>query len=313
MKLHYLSIIMVAALAGCNQQQNPHLRKTDLKILAPTGAPAVAMYNFANGLTTVTDPQNELIPQFNIGEYDVIVAPAKGGLTKIVRQRVDYKMAAVVTFGNFALVKVNDNDEALSAGDKVLFFQETDIPGLVFKYLYNDLRLETHTVSSANMTLSALNTGIYKPDESTTVNLDYVFSAEPMITNAGKAGKVVERASEAFERKAEGKKIIQAAVFVKNTTSASKINKFLNLLESDINSGVENPKKFQKTMNLVGDNAEQMQLFGFNSTVVYNCMKDYNGLGLGFYRASVHKQEIEYFVNDILGSGLTITDEAYYQ
>ena len=65
MKIKYISLIMVAALAGCNQQQNPHLRKTDLRILAPTGAPAVAMYNFANGLTTVTDPQNELIPQFN--------------------------------------------------------------------------------------------------------------------------------------------------------------------------------------------------------------------------------------------------------
>ena len=66
-------------------------------------------------------------------------------------------------------------------------------------------------------------------------------------------------------------------------------------------------------MNLVGEDEEQMQKFGFTSTIVYNCMKDYNGLGLGFYRASEHKEEIEYFVNDILESGLTITDEAYYQ
>ena len=221
-------------------------------------------------------------------------------------------MAAVVTFGNFALVKVNDSDAELSSGDKVLFFQENDIPGLVFKYLYNDLGPQTYTVASANMTLSALNTGVYKPDESTTVNLDYVFSAEPMITNANKASKVVERASEAFERKADGKKIIQAAVFVNTNTPTAKIDKFLDLLESDITSGVANPKNFTKTMNLVGGDEEQMQLFGFKSTVVYNCMKDYNGLGMGFYRASEHKQEIDYFVNDILNSGLTITDEAYY-
>ena len=312
MKLHYLSIAMVAALVGCNQQQNPHLRKADLSIIAPTGAPAVAMYNFANGLTTVTKPQEELIPQFNTGNYDVIVAPAKGGLTKIVKQHVNYKMAAVVTFGNFGLVKVNANDEELSAGDKVLFFQENDIPGMVFKYLYGSLGLETYTVDNANMTLTALNTGTCKVDESTTVNLDYVFSTEPMITNANKAGNVYERASEAFERKASGKKIIQAAVFVKNDTATAKIDKFLNLLESDIAKGLENPKNFKKTMNLVGDNDEQMQLFGFNSTTVYNCMKDYNGLGLGFYRASEHKEEIDYFINDILNSGLTITDEAYY-
>ena len=311
MKMKYLSLIMVATLAGCNQQQNPHLRKTNLKILAPTGAPAVAMYNFANGLTTVTDPQNELIPQFNIGEYDIIVAPAKGGLTKIVRQGVNYKMAAVVTFGNFALVKVNPNDEELSSGDKVLFFQETDIPGLVFKSLYGDLGLETYAVSSANLTSTSLNTGTYKPEEGETINLDYVFSAEPMITNTGKAGKVVERASDAFETKF-GKKIIQAGVFVNKNLSIDKTDEFLDLLESDITSGVNNPKKFKNTMNLVGEKEEQMQLFGFNSTTVYNCMKDYNGLGLGFYRASEHKEEIDYFVNTILNAGLTITDEAYY-
>ncbi len=312
MKLHYLSVIMVAALAACNNTQNPHLRKTDLKILAPTGAPAVAMYQFANGLTTVTSPQDELIPKFGTNEYDVIVAPAKGGLTKIIKQNAQYKMAAVVTFGNFALVKVNDNDEAPSEGDKVLFFQETDIPGLVFKYLYSDIGFTNYTVSNANMTLTSLNTGTYKVSESETVNLDYVFSAEPMITNAGKANKVYERASDAFERKAEGKKNIQAAVFVNKNTSEQKIDKFLELLESEITSGLNNPKKFKEVMKLVGDIDEQKGLFGFEANVVYNCMKNYNGLGLGFYRASDHKEEINYFVNDILGSGLTISDEAYY-
>ena len=313
MKLQYLSIIMVAALAGCHEQQNPQLRKVDLKIISPIGAPAVAMYNFANGLDTVTSPQDELIPQFNVGDYDIIVAPAKGGLTKIVKQHVNYKLAAVVTLGNFGLVKVNENDEQLSSGDKVLFFQETDIPGLVFKYLYGDLGLETYTVANAQLTASALKTGVFKPDESTTVNLDYVFSAEPMITNSGVASQVIERAADAFETKTGGKKIIQAAVFVNNATSTTKINKFLDLLESDITSGLENPKNFQKTMKLVGGDDEQMQLFGYTSTTVYNSMKNYNGLGLGFIRASEYKEEIEYFVNDILNSGLTITDEAYYQ
>ena len=270
------------------------------------------MYQFANGLTTVTSPQDELIPKFGTDEYDVIVAPAKGGLTKIVKQNAQYKMAAVVTFGNFSLVKVNENDETPSAGDKVLFFQEADIPGLVFKYLYNDIGFTTYSVANANMTLTSLNTGTYRVSETETVNLDYVFSAEPMITNAGKASKIYERASDAFETKSGGKKLIQAAVFVHKNASTNKIDKFLNLLESDITSGLSNPKKFKQVMEIVGDSDEQKNLFGFDSTVVYNCMKSYNGLGLGFIRASEHKDEINYFVNDILGAGLTITDEAYY-
>lgn len=313
MKLKYLSLILVAALAGCNQEQNPHLRKVDLSILAPTGAPAVAMYQFANGLTTVTSPQDELMPKFHTDEYDIIVAPAQGGLTKITKLSCQYKMAAVVTFGNFALVKVNQNDETPSAGDKVLFFQENDIPGKTFKYLYGDLGLTTYAVANANQTVLSLNTGTHKVSETETVQLDYVFSADPMITNIGKANQVYERASDAFTRKTEGKKIIQAAVFVNNNAPKTKVNKLLDLLESDINTAVSNPKKLKNTINLVGDIDEQASLFGIDSTIVYNCMKDYNGLGLGFYRASEHKDEINYFINDILQANLNITDEAYYQ
>ena len=313
MKIKHISVLMVAALAGCGNSQNPNLRKTDLTILAPTGAPAVAMYNFANGLTTVTSPQDELMPKFNTGEYDIIVAPAKGGLTKITKQGVDYQIAAVVTFGNFGLVKVNPNDEELSEGDKVLYFQPTDIPGSVFNYLYGDLGLTTYSVANANETVLSLNTGTYKKSESETVNLDYVFSAEPMITNTGKASQVTRWAADDFEDKAEGKRIIQAAVFINKNLSKSKADKFLDLLESDITKGVSNPKAFVNTMKLVGDDNEQQHKFGFKSTTVYNCMKTHNGLGLGFARASECKQEIEYFVNTILNSGLTITDEAYYQ
>ena len=313
MKIQYLSILLVTALAGCNNTQNPNLRKTDLKILAPTGAPAVAMYNFANGLTSVTSPQDELMPKFNTDEYDIIVAPAKGGLTKITKQGVNYQLAAVVTFGNFGLVKVNPDDEELSEGDKVLFFQPTDIPGSVFGYLYGDFNLDTYSVDNAAQTATPLNTGKYKIDEFNTVDLDYVFSAEPMITNNGKASQIVRWASSDFETKSHGKRIIQAGVFINKNLEKAKADKFLNLLEDDITKGTTNPKAFVNTMKLVGDENEQKHKFGYTSTTVYNCMKDRNGLGIGFARASECKQEIEYFVNDILNSGLTITDEAYYQ
>lgn len=311
MKKTYLLLGLVAALAGCQRAENPHLRKTDLKIISPTGAPAISMYNFTNGLTTITNPQLELMPQFKKGEFDIIVAPAKGGLTQITKNAAEYKMAAVVTFGNFALVKVNPNDEELSAGDNVVYFQKEDIPGSVFSYLYGDLGLNLYDVADASKTGPVLNTGTIKIDEET-INVDYVFSAEPVISNLKKSDLVVERASDAFTRKTGGKRIIQAAVFVKNDLEEVKVNDFLTLLQDDITKGVANYKNIVKTMNIYGVSEEQKALYGFDSTTISACMSSYNGLGLGYVRAKENKEEIEYFVNDILNSGLTITDEAYF-
>ena len=310
-----LSILTVMSLAGCNSNQiNPSLRKVDLKILSPKGAPAVALYNFVNGLTTVDNPATELLPSFHTNEYDVIVAPTKGGLTKIINAKVNYSLAATVTFGNFSLVATgNDDNNVLDAGDTVLYFQPNDIPGAVFNYLYGDLGLVTYTAADDSKVGPSLSSGEYVVDETTTVKLDYVFAAEPLITNLKKADKIYEKAAEAFNEKSSGKAIYQASVFVNKNTDKNKINEFLSLLEKDINKAVNNPKEIVNTLKLVGEEEEQAQIFKFNSTIIYNCMKDYNGLGLGFRKASSYKEEINYFINDILKSGLNITDEVYYE
>ena len=311
MKKITLLIPIIALAASCGGT-NPSLRDTDLKILSPTGAPAVSMYNFVKGLTTVLNPATELLPEFGKDNYDVIVAPAKGGLTKIVKANANYQMAAVVTFGNFALVSTgNDDDNILNAGDKVLFFQPNDIPGAVFNYLYGDLELETLSVDDVKLTAGPLNTGkiTVGGDE---IVLDYIFSADPLITNLNKASKIVSRASEAFLTKSSGKRIIQAAVFVNKNTSATKIDEFLNYLSGDMINGVNNPNNIVTTFNLFGGVREQENMFGVNATAVYNCMKDYNGLGLGYLRAKEVKDEINYFINDILKSNLELNEEVYF-
>lgn len=312
MKKALFLLPIITALAACNSQQNPHLRKTDLKIISPQGAPAVSMYSFVNGLTTVSNVATSLLPEFGNDNYDVIVAPAKGGLNKIVNSPSNYKMAAVVTFGNFGLVATgNDSDDALNAGDKVLIFQPNDIPGAVFNYLYGDIGLDVYDVSEVSYTASALNTGTYTISGNT-VQLDYVFSAEPLISNLNKASQVKEWTSEAFINKAGGKRIIQAAVFVNKNTSSKKIDKFLSLLESDLKTAVSKPKEIVKTMNLFGDEEEQQNLFGVKANSVYNAMKDHNGLGLGYLRAKEAQDEISYFINDILKLNLQLDEEVYY-
>lgn len=313
MKRTLLFLPLVAILASCESAgSNPKLRKTDLKILSPMNAPAVAMYKYVNGLTTVANPASELIPMFLKDDYDVIVAPAKGGLTKIVKQNADYQMAAVVTLGNFGLVATgNDKDGVLNSGDKVLCFQQTDVPGSVFNYLYGDLGLETYFVNDVSGTATPLNTGKVTISGNE-IQLDYIFSSEPVITNLNKSKQLKEWAADAFKEKSGQKQIVQAAVFVNKKTKASKVDDFLKNLEKDLKDAVTKPKTIATYMNLYGDEEEQLNKFGVSSTTVYNCMKNYNGLGLGFLRAKDHQEDINYFINDIMGSNLTLNEEVYY-
>ncbi|MCR4911835.1 MAG: hypothetical protein K5925_04860 [Bacilli bacterium] len=139
---------------------------SNLKILAPTGAPSIALYNFAtnSNFTTTSNPQEGLIPMFDTDTYDVIIAPTQGGLTKIVKQNRAYKIAATITFGNFYIVSTGrDEDKTLNEGDKVLIFQENDVPGKVFKATYGDLNLDLTAVAAVSDTRLVIeNDGILK-------------------------------------------------------------------------------------------------------------------------------------------------------
>lgn len=150
--------------------KNEDIEVTDgaqsLKILAPTGAPAVALYRFAGSenLETTTNPQTGLMPMFKTNNYDVIIAPTQGGLTQIMKQNANYKIAATITFGNFYIVSMGtDDDQTLNEGDKVCIFQENDIPGKVFNYTYSDLKLDVTAVNAVSDTkLIIENKGILK-------------------------------------------------------------------------------------------------------------------------------------------------------
>lgn len=140
---------------------------SDLKILAPTGAPSVAFYNYAtnSNFETTSNPQTGLIPMFAQNNYDVIVAPTHGGLMQVINKSANYQIAASITFGNMYIVSMGtDSDNELNAGDRVLYFQKTDLPGKVFNYLYGDLELSTYDVASAADTKNIIeNHGVLRP------------------------------------------------------------------------------------------------------------------------------------------------------
>lgn len=140
---------------------NPEESFSDLKIVCPSGAPAVAFYNHA------LDPNFETaapMSQFLTNKYDVIVAPTHGGMDKLINEGANYTIAATITFGNMYILSTGrDKDSIMNKGDKVLYFQENDLPGKVFTYLYGSLELDSIAVADALSTKTIIeNNGIIK-------------------------------------------------------------------------------------------------------------------------------------------------------
>ncbi|MBO6280007.1 MAG: hypothetical protein J6M95_00295 [Bacilli bacterium] len=133
---------------------------SSLKIVCPSGAPAVAFYNYAENENFLAAAP---MAQFSTNNYDIIVAPTHGGI-KELNNAANYKIAATITFGNMYILSTGkDEDGVMNEGDHVLYFQENDLPGKVFKYLYGDLKLDSYAVSDAAATKNIIeNDGVIK-------------------------------------------------------------------------------------------------------------------------------------------------------
>ena len=265
----------------------------DLKVLAPTGAPAIGLYQFATSenLTTTTNPQTGLMPMFKSNEYDVIVAPTHGGLNQVLNQGANFKLAATITFGNFYIVSMGtDADSTLNQGDKIIIFQENDIPGKVFNYLYGDLGLSVTAVAAASDTkLIISQNGVYDG-----VQYDYVYTAEPVMSSSNKTAFI--NVQEAFKEKSGNKLMTQASVFVRNDTESTKVDKFLSVLKKSIEDGLNDPSLIQTEIEKLGSASEQQNKIGVPGAMAKKVSVN-NGFGLGFRAASEIKEDIRTFVN----------------
>ena len=305
-KLLMLTAAAILSLTACKKESY----KLDIKALSPTGAPAVAMYNFAGEelYETTTDPQTGLMPMFKTDNYDVIIAPTQGGLTQIIKQAANFKIAATITFGNFYIVSMGtDPDGTLNAGDKVLGFQQNDIPGKVFKYLYGDLGLTVEWTEGVAYTKTALeNNGVYQ-----NVQYDYVYTAEPVLSTTNKQAYI--NIQNAFNEKTGGKKMTQASVFINNNADKEKINKFLSELESNIKDGLENPDLIQEGIEKLGSVTEQQNKIGVPGAVAKK-VSTTNSFSLGYQKAIDIREDIQYFVNLLTNNTLgVLSDEVFYQ
>ena len=162
----FLSIFSVQALTDDNIVQNTgdvaDIEKNDLKIVVPTGAPAVAMSAFSDlaGFEIVTDPST-IVPMMATQSVDVAVVPTNVGATAIMKKGVQYKLLGTITFGNLYIASTgNDDDGVMDEDDYIVSFQQGAVPDKIFHYVFGT-RFDNalHYVASAQEAAKCLKTG----------------------------------------------------------------------------------------------------------------------------------------------------------
>ncbi len=286
----------------------------DFSIVTPTGAPALAFYNYASykNFETNSVPTN-IVAMMNKGEKDVVVLPTNAGVQAIVNSKAEYKIAATITFGNFYIVSMNNDDnQVMDANDTILLFQKNNVPDKIFHYVYGDtLNDALHYVSAVSDAASAIIGGKFTdPDLGTELVPNYVMIAEPALTNVvskkGDAISVYANVQEEYKKKSNNAELFQASIFVKSSLEYEKVRLFLNNIEEDIKDAIADPSKMSAGMSKIEDAAT---VYGVAPAMAESVLRKNNGMGLGFKLAKDNKEAINTFLGIF---GINNVDEKIY-
>ena len=296
-KLLFLAVIPMV-LCGCKKKETSNDAYKNLTYMVPTGAPAIAMSEFAalEGFETTTEPST-IVPLLANGQYDVAVLPTNVGATAMNVKKVPYKILCTITFGNLFIGSTGkDSDGVMGADDYIVSFQQGAVPDKIFHYVYgNDLDSALHYVSGAADAAKCLKTGINLADDSHDV--DYVLLAEPALTKVLEmtpTASVYANLQELYNTKSSGLMLTQASVFVKNTLSEATVKEsLLPAIKSSINQMINDADSISGKMTKVEDPAT---VFGVEPTYAVKTVKENNKMGIGCKVASDIKNDINKFL-----------------
>ncbi len=203
-----------------------------LSVVAPQGAPAIALANVAiNDKDQYSFINADTIgAQFPANQKDIIIAPVNAGAKTFKANKSTYKLGAVLTWGNIYVATQRTDIETLSdlSGKEIALFSEESINYPIAKYA-----LEQNGV---NATYTALATAAATKDKLVDEPNAIVVTAEPALTVATnqlkQQGKNVKTFSiqELYKAKT-GSDYTQAALFIKAETilnHKSVVDKFLD-------------------------------------------------------------------------------------
>lgn len=133
---YLLCFMMLTTVVGCSGSTNSSDESDTANILCPVGAPSLAFVSeyeniTKNGKIDFVDGSDQLVAELSKdnSEYDIIVAPINLGAKLIASDQSDYRIQAVITWGNLYLV--GTSKEALSQTGELALFGEGAVPQLI--------------------------------------------------------------------------------------------------------------------------------------------------------------------------------------
>ena len=139
MKKLLIVLFVCLALVGCTStpKETEHLT-----VLSPKGAPSLGLLNYfketsGESVITTVDGTDALAAAFTspTSEYDMIVAPINLGSTLIKKGVTDYRLAAVITWGNLYIV--SSEDVTLDSLTTLSSFGQNAVPNKVLDSVLN--------------------------------------------------------------------------------------------------------------------------------------------------------------------------------
>ena len=322
MKKLLVLLMLLITLCGCAGEKKEEVPEekvidtTALTIVTPTGAPVLAFYDQI-GNENYSRVAAEAISALWTGDAspDILVVDLTSGI-KAIANGADYRLGAILTFGNFYLASTgNDDNDTMDADDKiVLFGNENMLPSKIWHYLFEN-EYDTNLIYEGNAQTAAAALASGKASDGTDV--DYVFLAQPALFASLKKNenaKLYMDIQEEYKKKS-GLDMIQAALFINNRVDQETADVFLQKLEASIKAVIENPELANEGLSVYTDE-EAVAQYGFNPAVVVNVMKQKNALGnnamgLGFKRAIDIKDDIDTFLG-VFGVEKT-SEEIYFK
>ena len=303
----------MAMLTACNTNNSnstssdcsciPEYDRSTLSIISPTGAPALAFYKYGKNekFETNANPSEGIIPLMVTGKKDVVVLPTNAGMQAILNKKAEYKLAATITFGNFYLLSMgNDENNTLDAGDEIILFQKNNVPEKIFHYVYgNEFDSNVHYATDVSDAASAVKAGYFDDKETNQrITPNYVLLAQPMLQktlmeNSDRGFSVYADIQAKYKEKSNNQELFQASIFIKNSVSVITAQSFLESLKADITEAVSNPDVINDNLK---DLANAQTVYGIAPQMAVNVTKNNNGMGLGYKEARVNKDAVKTFL-----------------
>lgn len=269
-----ICLLMMLTYTGCSREEKA------VRILCPAGAPSLAFVSeYENikkeGTIDFVDGTDQLIAELskNDSEYDIIVAPINIGTNLMSKNQTNYKLKAIVTWGNLYVV---GKQGALSQKGELALFGEGAVP----QKIYDTVNIQTSLTPQYYQSASLVQQQLLAEKVNAGVLAEPLASAT--IAKAKQSG--IELSILTNLQKEYGENgYPQAAIFVKD---GKNFDSLFEKIDTFTNQGYEGLQGYLETIGI-----ENLSLPSIDITV-----KTMDRQNVHYKEASEYQKEIKDFL-----------------